>query len=434
MKITSTYSVKIKDRNRSFKNSVFLYRKAVDWYIGVCLNEWEGILSIEGPKARLTFVEQLTVSTKSRSGLTYDFTSYLYKFPCYLRRAAINEAIGLVSSYKSNYANWEEKKEGKEPGIPKAGYVYPVLYSGNMLIHSNTYEAKIKVWIRNTWDWVTVKLKKSDVDYILHHYRNGKVCSPTLQKRGKEWFLDFPFEYKSNLTKKKTKDQIVLAVDLGINNACTCSLMKSDGTVIGRSFLKLPVENDSLNHRLNKIKQAQQRGNRKMPRLWASVNGMNDHIAVRTANFIIAIAEVNNADVIIFEHLDAKGKKKGSKKQRLHFWKANYVQDMVEHKAHKLGMRIARVCAWNTSKLAYDGSGEVERNINGSYSVCKFKTGKIYNCDLNASYNIGARYFIRELLKSCSETDKLRILANVPECSKRITCTLSSLIKLSAEL
>ena len=107
---------------------------------------------------------------------------------------------------------------------------------------------------------------------------------------------------------------------------------------------------------------------------------------------------------------------------------------MVEHKAHKLGMRIARVCAWNTSKLAYDGSGEVERNINGSYSVCKFKTGKIYNCDLNASYNIGARYFIRELLKSCSETDKLRILANVPECSRRITCTLSSLIKLSAEL
>ena len=434
MKITSTYSVKIKDRNRSFKNSVFLYRKAVDWYIDICLSKWDEIKLIDQSKARMNYVQAISTVTASHPYPEYDFTTEFYKFPVYLRRAAITEALGLVSSYKSNYANWEEKKEGKEPGIPKAGYVYPVLYSGNMFIQSDTYEAKIKVWIRNTWDWVTVKLKKSDVDYILHHCRNGKVCSPTLQKRGKEWFLDFPIEYRSDLTKKKAKDQTVLAVDLGINSACTCSLMRSDGTVIGRSFLKLPIENDSLNHKLNKIKQAQQRGNRKMPRLWASVNGMNDHIAVETANFIIAIAEVNNADVIVFEHLDAKGKKKGSKKQRLHFWKANYVQDMVEHKAHKLGMRIARVCAWNTSKLAYDGSGEVERNINGSYSVCKFKTGKIYNCDLNASYNIGARYFIRELLKSCSETDRLRILANVPECSRRITCTLSSLIKLSAEL
>ena len=434
MKITSTYSVKIKDRNRSFKNSVFLYRKAVDWYIDICLSKWDEIKLIDQSKARMNYVQAISTVTASHPYPEYDFTTEFYKFPVYLRRAAIMEALGLVSSYKSNYANWEEKKEGKEPGIPKAGYVYPVLYSGNMFIQSDTYEAKIKVWIRNTWDWVTVKLKKSDVDYILHHCRNGKVCSPTLQKRGKEWFLDFPIEYRSDLTKKKAKDQTVLAVDLGINSACTCSLMRSDGTVIGRSFLKLPIENDSLNHKLNKIKQAQQRGNRKMPRLWASVNGMNDHIAVETANFIIAIAEVNNADVIVFEHLDTKGKKKGSKKQRLHFWKANYVQDMVEHKAHKLGMRIARVCAWNTSKLAYDGSGEVERNINGSYSVCKFKTGKIYNCDLNASYNIGARYFIRELLKSCSETDRLRILANIPECSRRITCTLSSLIKLSAEL
>ena len=29
------------------------------------------------------------------------------------------------------------------------------------------------------------------------------------------------------------------------------------------------------------------------------------------------------------------------------------------------------------------------------YDVCVFKSGKIYNCDLSASYNIGARYFIR---------------------------------------
>lgn len=102
-------------------------------------------------------------------------------------------------------------------------------------------------------------------------------------------------------------------------------------------------------------------------------------------------------------------------------------------------MRIARICAWNTSRLAYDGSGRVRRGRESDktmnhYSLCEFTTGKLYHCDLNASYNIGARYFIRELLKPVSATRRQHILANVPECAKRSTCTLSTLISLNAEL
>ena len=100
---------------------------------------------------------------------------------------------------------------------------------------------------------------------------------------------------------------------------------------------------------------------------------------------------------------------------------------------HRLGKRISRICAWGTSKLAYDGSGEVERDEK-NYSLCKFKTGKKYHCDLSASYNIGARYFIREILKSLSVTSRLDMEAKVPSCSKRTTCTLATLISLNAEL
>ena len=53
-----------------------------------------------------------------------------------------------------------------------------------------------------------------------------------------------------------------------------------------------------------------------MPRLWAKVKGINDDIAVKTANFIIDTAVMYNADTIVFEHLDLAGKKRGSKKQR----------------------------------------------------------------------------------------------------------------------
>ena len=110
---------------------------------------------------------------------------------------------------------------------------------------------------------------------------------------------------------------------------------------------------------------------------------------------------------------------------------------MVTNKAHRLGMRISRICAWNTSRLAFDGSGFVSRGRNGgfdTYELCKFQNGKTYNCDLSASYNIGARYFIREILKSLDESSRLRTQANVPECSKRSTCTFSTLVNLNAEL
>ena len=74
--------------------------------------------------------------------------------------------------------------------------------------------------------------------------------------------------------------------------------MKSDGTVIGRQFLKLP-------------------------RLWARAKGLNQNIADLTAQFIINVAKYY----------------------------------------------ISRVCAWNTSRLAYDGSGCVQRNEH-NYSLC----------------------------------------------------------------
>ena len=144
-----------------------------------------------------------------------------------------------------------------------------------------------------------------------------------------------------------------------------------------------------------------------------------------------------NADVIVFEHLELSGRKRGSKKQRLHHWRARYVQAMVADKAHRDGMRISHICAWGTSKLAFDGSGTVLRGKEadlGSYSVCRFTTGKEYNCDLNASYNIGARYFIRELLKSLPERVRLAAEAKIPQLAKRSTCTLSSLISLNAVL
>ena len=165
---------------------------------------------------------------------------------------------------------------------------------------------------------------------------------------------------------------------------------------------------------------------------WAYARRLNEELARKTAGAIVQFAKENRADVIVFEHLDTGGKKiRGKNRQKLHMWKKQSVQEIAEHQAHRLGMRISRVCAWKTSAYAFDGSGKVTRDPR-NHSLAVFQNGKQYNCDLSASYNIGARYFIRELLKPVPETERSVLEAKVPAVQRRTSCVYADLKKLSA--
>ena len=296
-----------------------------------------------------------------------------------------------------------------------------------MYLFNTNDTVQLKLFIDNDWKWVTVKLKHTDMQYIHKHLQNTKMSVPTLEKKHHKWFLRFAFEEDVKL--KDTKD-IILAIDLGINTDATCSVMKSDGTILARKFINFASEKDQLNHTLNKIKKVSQKyGSHNTTKLWRVVKFKNEELARKIAKAITDYAIEQNVDVIVFEHLDMKGKKRGSKKQKLHMWKKNSVQKYVEHKAHRQGIRVSHICAWNTSKLAYDDSGVVARDTD-NYSLATFSNGKTYNCDLSASYNIGDRYFIRELEKSTSAKKWSGIVAKVPECQKRTQCTYNTLVEI----
>ena len=438
MKQVTTYGVRIHAESmKPIQDMVYTYRQVVSFLIRVCVEQWEQVSALPSLIKQKTLVERLVHHTKDRPVVQYeDFDSVFYKLPCYIRRAAISEAIGRVESYQSNLKAWRKNPVGKEPGIPNAGHTYPVLYEGNMFEQTGDYSARIKVWIRNTWDWIPVFFRKSDADYIMRHCGDRHKLCPSIVRKGRTWELMFPFEEEVDLRDVELQNQKVLAVDLGINNACACSVMKSDGTIADRRMLRLPVQEDCLNHLLNKVKKAYKQGHKHIPTLWSAISNTNHEIAVQTARFVAETAEMYHVDMIVFEMLDIGGKKKGTKsrRQRLHLWKCRDVQSMVMCKAHRMGIRVSHVNARNTSSLAFDGSGKVERGINNNYSICRFPTGKIYNCDLNASYNIGARYFIREILKTLAVTPGLGTSAKVPECTRRSTCTLSTLLNLNAAM
>ena len=181
--------------------------------------------------------------------------------------------------------------------------------------------------------------------------------------------------------KKDKEVEAVIGVDLGINTDAVRSVIHKDGTVTGQRFINHLVEKDRMYGLLNTIKKAQQNGNRKTPRLWRLINNYNEAIAVKTAVEIVRFAMESKASVIVFEHLNIKKKKRGNK-QKLSLWRKRDIQHRVEALAARSGIRVSYICAVNTSRLAFDGSGKVLRGKDAgfdTYELCKFTTCKVYD-------------------------------------------------------
>ncbi|MEE3488804.1 MAG: hypothetical protein VZT48_11955, partial [Bulleidia sp.] len=66
------------------------------------------------------------------------------------------------------------------------------------------------------------------------------------------------------------------------------------------------------------------------------------------------------------------------------------------------------------------------------YDVCMFPGGKYYNTDLNASYNVGARYFIRGLLKESG--DLKAEVPKIPGGSQRVLSDLWTLNRIMDQM
>lgn len=439
MKITSSYAVRVmgdKNITAQIANTVSVYREAVMYLIDVVNAEWESVGPVykakknEGQRA----VERLIHTTKKNSA-KYDFDFRFVKFPSYFRRAAISFALGTVASYRSNCVNWEASgKKGNPPALPKRVAAMPAFFCKNMseskdMLTGKTACVKLKLYVKNDWIWVTIPCRKQDVKYLVKWWSAITPGAPVLQEKRKRkaktvYFLRYSFEEVRDLSLNDASlgSRSILAVDLGINTDATCSVMQSDGTVTARKFINFPVEKDHLYHILNRIKKKQRQHGRTGGKTdWKIAMQISDELSKKIASSIVDFAVLHGVNVIVFEHLSTGGKIRGSKKQRLHLWRKRSIQEMTEHKAHRCLIRISRICAWNTSRLAFDGSGRLQRDKN-NHQLAAFANGKQYNCDLSASYNIGARYFLREY---CNAYPK--IAGQIPKASQRVYADLRNL-------
>ena len=440
MRTVSSYGVEIRKQNIPVRQTMEIYRQAVGYLTEIYAQVWEELRKIPETKKRFNTAEHMVHMTKKNTA-RFDFDLRFPKMPSYLRRSAIQHALGSVSSYETRLGQWKET--GVLSGRPKLtcrNHAMPVFYRDVMYREGaegkaeGKDEAYLKLYDGHDWKWFRVYLKRTDMEYLRRNWKGKKASAPALEKRHRRYFLRFSYTEEVTLTQIPVKEQIICSVDLGINTDAVCTIMRADGTVLGRKFIDHPSEKDRMYRALGRIRRFQrEHGSAQTQGRWTYTKRLNTELGKKIAGAIVRYAEENHADVIVFEYLEMQGKIPGKKKQKLHLWRKRDIQRRCEHQAHRKEMRISRICAWNTSRLAYDGSGAVTRDWE-NHSLCTFQTGKRYNCDLSASYNIGARYFIRELLKPLPVTERSLLEAKVPPVKRRTSCVYADLRKLHSEM
>ena len=435
MQVTSSYGAEIKKQNLPVRHTLRIYRAAVGYLIRVYAECWDKLQQIDSAQKRFNAAEHLVHETKKNRAV-YEFDLQFPKMPSYLRRSAIQHALGSVASYETRLSLWKSGKLTGKQKLVCENHAMPVFYRDVMYREEGDSEdaAYLKLYDGHDWKWFRVQLLHTDMEYLRKKWAGKKASAPMLEKQHDRYFLRFSYTEEITLSKTEPKKQTICSVDLGINTDAVCTIMRPDGTILGRKFINFPSDKERMYRVLGRIRRFQrEHGSRQVQGRWAYAKRLNTELGKKIAREIVFYASENRADVIVFEYLEMKGKLSGKKKQKLQMWRKRDIQKRCGQQAHRKGIRISRICAWNTSRLAFDGSGKVDRDIQ-DHRLCTFQNGKRYHCDLSASYNIGARYFIREILKPLPATERSLLEAKVPAVKRRTSCVYADLRELISEM
>ncbi|WP_235825434.1 IS200/IS605 family accessory protein TnpB-related protein [Vreelandella rituensis] len=360
----------------------------------VVLNNWATLQQAPSFSAA---VERLIHPTKKNpSPRHHYFAQRFYKFPSYLRRAAIEFVKGQVSSYLTRYREWQSgcrsRRDAKPPRFNAVAGCYPVMYRGQLVkFDADFTTASLKLWDGKEWLWHNVAIKAVRQRHLL-----GIVKSPALVFN-RHCHLAVPVE----ITPERLSDQQrVCAVDVGINTLATASIVSSNGTVAARRFFHPAADMDRRDKRAAMIRgKARKTGklSKGFGRTWyRKVQRINENMAQQTSRQLVDYALAEGADVIVLEDLKGwrpkAGKQRSGLRQRFHQWLHRRLATLIEHKMEEAGGKVVYVYARGTSSWAFDGSGRVKRHAK-QYELATFASGKQYNADLGASYNMGARYW-----------------------------------------
>lgn len=427
---------------RCMDETIRYYRDVVSFLLHVACDHLEEIRPLSSQN-ETGYMDSLVHYTKDNPDPAYPTFDMLFnRFPSYFRRAAEHDACGQVRSHESNCDNYEEWRDnlvsrGKHVKKMAPGFTYtpnscPTMYKGNMFKRDGR-NVLIKVRDGKTWRWIALYIPTRDWKRLVKAKTAGTVMNPALIHAYGKYYLVFPVKYDGTAFPKTPIDkQTVLGTDLGLNNGAVCSVVDAYGSIHGRYFSPFKAEMARIDHIINLIRKKSRTSGtgQSLASLYTKLAGLKEDYCRRLSRWIVNRAIENNVYGIVLEHL-GKMKGRGSLASRVHHWCTAKIRDYVKGMAFRAGIRVFIINPRGTSMYAFNGSGEVSRD-SSNYSLCTFADGKRYNCDLSASYNIGARYFLRALKKSTPATEWSGLKVKIPELAKGTRWTLHTLRAIAA--
>lgn len=366
--------------------TVSVYRRLCRFLTGVAFTHWPtlGQLSAEDVTPAM---ERLMHSTLKNPVVEYPVIGEaFYKFPSYYRRGVISFAVGQMSNYMTRYRDWQcgqsrKRRDAKPPLLNADAGCYPTLYKGQCYRLDNLQAVSLKLYDGKSWVWTDIRIKSLRQR---HTVPTNQMLSPSLVFNQRGAHLSVPFHCKPE---KVVRSENVTSVDLGINTTATISVVTFCGTAIHREFIHPGRDIDRRNKRLKSVStraaKTMGKGGKLSKRFCSNTyrkcRNINEQIGHIVSRRITDIAAEFNSQAIVFENLKgwkAKGgRRRSNLRQRFHGWLKSLIHDLTVDKWTEQGGKSIDVVAAYTSKLAYDGSGQVKRNSK-NYALATFSSRK----------------------------------------------------------
>lgn len=385
---TTTYKLRLYINNVEYlQRTQNIYNQGILAYYNLLLENLE-FLNLSNQYC-LRELEKLTII--NREGVKPQYYIEL-DMPVYLRRAAINQAIGSVRSYISRLSRYEKqgKYEQSEPSKTKEFNCKMVFYKG-MYKDLNNSSVMLKLWNGNTWDWYKCKLKGRDFA------SSFETLSPTLVIHSNYIMFHIPVKQIINdvtPVKERMQDEQLKICAISFSNYdnfAICTILDNKGSFIESNFIKGGNKYKDKTSRITSEIKKHRQTNKKLTvkdhkRYWEKLKRIDDYTSQKVSKQIIDFCLENNVKVIAISKVeeDVPSFQRKVGKHSPIYLKRKIINNL-EYKAFKNGLLITTVRQNYTASKCYKCRTKVKRK--GELYICENNhTGNYY---FNTAMNIG---------------------------------------------
>lgn len=438
---TTAYKLRLYDRHLDWiKNTADLYNQIVEFYYKLLLEQQE-LLELDNYKL-LRQLEILTIGTRQMKAegkeIEYSLNQFLKnkttKPPIYFRRAAINQAISLIRSYKTRYSIWEEKvqagQENFNTNMPKETEIFrthPVFYKG-MYRDFTATSIQLKLFNGKKWIWITYPYTGRDFP------KEGKILSPFLKVYRKTAYLHVPVEtvvqdIRTVNERMETEKRICTVSFPDHDNLAVCAIMTKEGILVDSLFIHGGNTRESQRReillKLQKSRKSRKGSGREIKNLKGEVSKenavllkkleqINEYYAHQISRKILNYCIEKEIKVIIVPNygksIDFQGKQYLNTNR--YRWQGRAIIHNLKYKAFKEGIIVTTIPPYHISDCCSICEEKIRRYNEGHRASKDYYGGRLFICPnghqgntaLNTAKNIG-KYFLRRFQKVSLEEE-----------------------------